>query len=182
MSSPASRLKYLYLAYLSRPSEDRQLYRLIRRRQLHNLVEIGIGLGQRAQRMIEVAQASPQSAAVRYTGIDLFELRPAEAGPGLPLKEAYRRLRATGVHVQVVPGDPYAALSRVANTLVGTDLVVISGHHDPQSLARAWFYVPRMLHDRSAVYVETAEGASRHLRPMSRSEIDALATTMRRAA
>jgi hypothetical protein len=175
--SPVSRLKYLYLAYLSQPSDERPLYRLIRRRRLRNLVEVGVGL-RRALRLIQVAQSAVPDA-VRYTGIDLFELRPPEAGPRLPLKEAYRQLRGTGAGIRLVPGDPFSALSRAANSLVGSDLVIVSGQHDPQSLARAWFYLPRMLHERSAVYLESPEG---QLRPMSPAEIGALAAPLRRAA
>jgi hypothetical protein len=42
----------------------------------------------------------------------------------------------------------------VANELTGTDLVVISAGHDADSLARAWFYVPRLLHPQSMLFVE----------------------------
>ena len=41
-----------------------------------------------------------------------------------------------------------------------TDLVVIRADQDPAALERAWFYLPRMLHEKSVVLIEQpgAEG------------------------
>lgn len=160
MLRTAGRLRYLYLAWLSGPSHQRQLYRLIRRQQVRSIVEIGIGEALRAVRMIEVAQATPPASAIRYTGIDAFESRDHAELPGLTLKEAYRTLRSTGARVQVVPGDPFSALSRVANTLLGTELLIISADQDAASMEQAWFYVPRMLTSRSIVLLEQNDEAS----------------------
>jgi hypothetical protein len=144
-------LKSVYLRYLAAPKSDRVLYRAVQSRRIARIVEIGIGRGIRARRLIEMALRT--SDEVRYTGIDLFEARPA-GQRGLTLKEAYTQLRALGAKVQLAPGDPFAALSRVANSLAGTELLVISGDQDAASLARAWFYVPRMLTEKSQVFVE----------------------------
>lgn len=181
----ASRFKYLYLAYLSTPACDRALYRLIRKQRVQSIVELGVGQVCRALRMIQVAQSVAARQPIRYTGIDEFELRPAGSGPGLSLKQAHRLLRSTGAKVQVVPGDPGTALARVANTLTATDLIVIAGDHHAEALARAWFYVPRMLHERSLVLLEERSdcGAAARLRLMGRKEIEALAAArLRRQA
>ena len=176
MFASASRLKYLYLAYLSAPSSDRLLYRSIRRRQIRSIVEIGIGQARRSLRMIEVAQSLAAARPVRFTAIDAFELRGSGSEGGLTLKQAYRRLKATGARVQVVPGDPYAALSRVANTLAKTDLLVISADLDEDSLSRAWFYIPRMLYKHSLVFREEPGNAGDcQLRAVEIKEIAALA-------
>jgi hypothetical protein len=53
-----------------------------------------------------------------------------------------------------MPGDPYTALAGIANTLSKIDLVVISASVDQAALARAWFYVPRILHAESQVFLE----------------------------
>ena len=187
MYAAASQIKYLYLAYLSAPACDRTIYRLIRKRRIASIVELGLGPGKRAVRMIQVAQSSrlpAKAGQVRYTGIDEFELRSPQAGPGLSLKDAHRLLRATTAKVQVVPGDPRTALTRVANTLTNTDLVIISGGHDPESLQQAWFYIPRMLHDQSLVFVEerTCAGPPQRLRLVPRDEVEALAAQTRRRA
>jgi len=136
--------------------------------------------------MIELARLHAQSAQLRYTGVDLFEARTSSDGRGTTLKAAYRLLRATGARIQLIPGDPFTALSRAANTLGGTELVIISAGHDPDSLARAWFYLPRMLRPESLVLIEQPRGPEGELaiRNIVRSEVDRLAAAAcpRRAA
>lgn len=171
----ARRLKYFQLAYFSRPKSDRAIYRAIRRCRACKIVEMGIGDGRRAERMIRLAQSWSEGRPVRYTAIDPFELRAQEAGPGLSLKNAYRKLKATGARVQVVPGDPLPALARVANSLIGTDLVLISADQDEASLDAAWFYVPRMLHDGSQVLFEEIEDSVSRWRVLSHAHVRKLA-------
>jgi hypothetical protein len=156
----ANRLKYLYLSYLSKPKSDRVLYRAIGRRKVRRILEIGMGPSRRTLRMIDLAGRVSQGDSVRYAAIDLFEARPPESPPGLPLKETHRLLKSTQAVVQLIPGDPASALARAANALLNLDLVIISADHDEQSLAGAWFYLPRMLHANSAVYLETRDPGS----------------------
>jgi len=136
--------------------------------------------------MIEVARLNAPVGDAGYTGIDLFEARNDATGRNLTLRTAHRLLRPTDARIRLVPGDPFTALSRVANTLTGTELVVISAGHDPASLARAWFYVPRMLAGDSLVLIEEPCGPEGELavRSIARDEIDRLArsATLRRAA
>jgi len=77
-------------------------------------------------------------------------------------------------------------LSRAANGLTGTELVLISAGNDPDSLARAWFYLPRMLAARALVLMERPGGESEEptLRLVARDKIDRLAAlaSPRRAA
>jgi hypothetical protein len=150
MSGP-TRLRLLYLSHLSQPAADRPVYRAVRQTPVRSIVELGLGTGQRALRMIEVATLNHPIERISYTGIDLFEARGPSDGPGLPLKEAHRLLKATGARIRLVPGDPWSALSRTANTLTGIDLVIVGADQDPDSLARAWFFLPRMLHENSKV-------------------------------
>jgi hypothetical protein len=85
-------------------------------------------------------------------------------------------LKPTGVQVQLVPGDPYSALARVANNLTGTDLVVVAADQDPLALERAWFYFPRLLHTTSHVFAEEeCSAAEPLLREVPRGEIEVLA-------
>lgn len=178
-------LKSLYLRYLSKPASDRRIFTAIARGKVSRIVEVGVGNAFRARRMIEMAQRN-HGENVRYTGIDLFEARE-NGTTGLPLKLAYQRLRATGAKVQLVPGDPFAGLARTANTLSGTQLLVVSADQDEQSLKRAWFYVPRMLSPQAVVLVEQSseENSQRRLQQLTRAEIEVLAGThdrRRRAA
>ena len=144
--SAASLVRYAYLARLSQPRAERALYKAIRRGRATRLVEIGLGDLARSERMIAVAA---RHGAVHFTGIDLFEARPGM----LALKSAHRRLKATGARVRLVPGEPGPTLTGLANGLTGTDLVVISPDWEATALEAAWNYLPRMLHDRSTVFV-----------------------------
>ncbi|MBL9123517.1 MAG: hypothetical protein JNG90_07775 [Planctomycetaceae bacterium] len=181
-----SLIRHIYLAYFSQPKSERVLYRLIRRHKIHRIVELGLGTGLRATRLIRAAQGATPGATIRYTGIDLFEARPDQSGPGLALKEAYRLLKTTGVQPQLVPGDPFSALARVANGLQGTELVLISADQDPAALAQAWFYLPRLLTPQSLIFSEAAEGppGRRTLKQLTRLEVERLASAgeRRRAA
>lgn len=145
--------------YFARPAHQRTLFRAIRKHKIGQIVELGVGTGVRAHRLIALAQRYGQGE-VRYAGIDLFEARDPSQ-PGMTLKQAHSQFKATGAKVQVAPGDPYSALARVANSLTGTRLLVIAADQDAAALERAWFYVPRMLTSDALVFVElrTAKGA-----------------------
>jgi predicted O-methyltransferase YrrM len=177
-------LKFAYLTLLSKPSHERDVYKVIRRLAPLSIVEVGVGLGVRASRMIAAAARYQPDEKIRYTGIDQFEARTA-IGTGLPLKEAHKRLKATGANIRVIPGDPLSALARSANGLQSTDLLVISADQDTQSLTNAWFYVPRMLHDKSLVLIEDVSGPQPRFRSLSLAQVEKLATgsaSRRRAA
>ena len=136
-----SRLRAFYLSYLSTPGGDRPVYRAILRHQARSFLELGIGIGQRAVNMIEIAGRFCPPRQLRFTGIDPFEARGAVDGPGVTLKMAHRLLTTTGARIQLVPGPPDVALARCANALGQVDLVVISSRLDPHRLSRAWFFV-----------------------------------------
>jgi hypothetical protein len=177
--SDISLFKFAQLTLLSRPAKNRLVYRTMIRQRSRSIVEIGVGDGQRAQRMLELARTMHDQQAVRYAGIDLFEASPSAS---LQLKHAYQRLVATGASVTLAPGDPYPALSRVANTLGNTDLVVVSFPADDPLLADAWFYVPRMLHPQSVVLVDESMNNRAAFRHMPREELIRLADSRRTAA
>jgi hypothetical protein len=176
----ARRLKYIHLAYFSQPKHDRLIYRVARRCRVRSIVEMGIGDGHRAERLLRLARSWADNKPVRYTAIDEFELRSKQAGPGVSLKAAYRKLKATGAKIQVVPGDPLAALARVANALTSTDLLLISADQDDESLEAAWFYVPRMLHARSQVLFEEIDNAGSRWRMLSHEQVARLAQRRQR--
>ena len=174
MRPKTRRLRYLYLAYLSQPVADRPLYRCMRRQAIRRIVELGVGTLARATRMIEIAAAGVGAENVTYTGVDLFESRSVADSAGVSLKLAHRQLLGTGARIRLLPGDPFTALARAANGLTETDIVVISADQDAASLAKAWFYVPRMLHTASQVFVERrqSDGTPSLLEAVSRAEID----------
>lgn len=177
-------LRAFYLSHLSKPRADRLVYKAIGRHGVERILEIGIGIGQRSVRMIEAASARTPVEDVNFIGIDPFEARTAADGPGVPLKMAHRLLKHTGASVQLIPGHPGDALPRMANALGTVDLIVISAHVDAESLRRAWYYVPRLLHGDTCVLMEnTLSGENTSMQAVSHLQIEHLASaTTRRAA
>jgi hypothetical protein len=175
LSSP-SRLRLFYLLHLSKPVTDRIVFREIRRLKARKIVELGIGTGERALRMLELAGEYHGPSDLHYVGIDLFEDRPASNGPGLSLKEAHRLLKASGARIQLAPGTPLEGLAREANRLGKVDLIVVSPQPNAQQLAYAWFYIPRLLHEQSVVLLETSDqDENPSVRVVDRAEIELLA-------
>lgn len=146
-------IRLAHLAYFSKPVGDRIVYRAIRSTRAHKILELGLREGRRARRMIEVATRGT-TEPVSYAGIDLFESRPPAENDGLSLKEAHSLLKPTRARVRLIPGDPFAALARMANEIGPCDLVLISSDQPTESLERAWFYVPRLLHAATRVFIE----------------------------
>ena len=147
-------LRYYYLTWLSQPAADRPLYQTVARQTVRSIVEIGVGQAIRTQRLFETAlKPCHADEPLRYTGIDLFEAR-SQGSPGLSLKSAYAQLKTDHVQLKLVPGDAHMALSRAANTLAETDLLIISLDQSGDALQQAWRFVPRMLHANSLVYLE----------------------------
>jgi hypothetical protein len=172
-----SHIRLIYSCYFSKPQFNRPVYRATHRCRAQKIVEIGIGTGQRAIRMIEVARLASPLQAIHYVGLDRFEDQPQSDGASLTLKAAHQLLRRDGVRVQLVPGPPSDSLERIANSLGKIDLLVVPAEFDSPSSARAWFFVPRMLHESSLVFVERlADDGRRLLEIRSRSQIEALAS------
>lgn len=69
-------------------------------------------------------------------------------------------LKPSGARVRLIPGDVLEALTRTANALGQIDLVLISADQQGETLDRAWFYFPRLLHKQSRVLLETREPGS----------------------
>ena len=172
-----SRIRLFYSCHLSKPQSNRPIYRAIRRLHARKIVELGIASGQRALRMIEVAKLASPGEEIHYVGLDPFEGRSEADGPGLTLKAAHQLLRRDGVRVQLVPGNLAESLVQIANSLGKVDVLIVPGVLESASFARAWFFVPRMLHERSLVFVEqTLEDGQALLEIKPRYEIDVLAS------
>lgn len=173
----------LVLNHFSKPICDRPLYRAVQQFHPRHILELGVGSAQRSLRLVELALAHVPADELRYTGVDLFESRPA-GRPGLTLREAHRLLRQKLAKVQLLPGDPWTALARAANALQGVDLVIVSADQQGETLDRAWFYLPRTLAAAARVYVQTGQGDAAATHELTRAQVDALAAVrpQRRAA
>lgn len=175
-------LRLFHSCYFSNPPANRPIYLAIRRSRALKIVELGIGDGSRAMRMIAVAKLASPGMDVEYCGLDRFE---DQAGPRLTLKGAHRLLGDVGGRVRLVPGDPPESIVRIANSLGKVDLLILPAELESPSIARVWFFVPRMLHQRSIVLIEREQpDGRRELDVMSRQTIDGLAAAgaIRRAA
>ena len=164
-------VRLFYLTYLSKPAGDRVIYRAIVRGRAKRVLEIGLGQGLRACRMIETMQRVSHEQLVSYCGIDLFELSHGQSSSRLSLKAVHCKLKPTGARVRLVPGDPFSALVAMANTIGVCDVIVIAAGHDAESLDRAWFYVPRLLHSTTQVFLETVDGKTPLFESLSHDEI-----------
>ncbi len=163
------KLGYYQLAFFSKPKEDRALYRLVKKSAARGIVEIGMGTLGRAVNLVRVAQRYSPGAKIAYTGLDAFDERTSDK-PQIRLIDAHRALKASGASVRLMPGGP-AGLPAVANSLMGTDLLVIGPDASDAELAPVWFYVPRMLAGDAHVYVETRDERGASYRQMSVAEI-----------
>lgn len=174
--SVGSLVRSAYLSYFSQPAADRPLWKAIKGRPIRSIVELGVGLGGRTERVLEVAAWRRDCLPLSYCGIDLFDARPSDQPP-LTLKQAFHGLRATGATIRLVPGEPAAALSRTANALTGTDLLLIAVRPSAESLGEAWWFVPRMIHPQTLVFLQdVSHGAGREAwKQLSPQEVENLA-------
>jgi hypothetical protein len=173
--SLVSRLKSFCFLHFSTPSPDRAVYRAILECQATKILHLGVGDGKKSLRLIEAALKGHTARDIQFTGIDWFEARPS-LGHAWSLKEAHRILRTTGVRVRLIPGDPWAALAENANALGKLDVLLLSCPSIPGPDAPVWHYVPRLLHERSVLFVDTAAADTEAgMQQLSRSEVEAMA-------
>jgi len=145
--SAASFWNALSWARFSKPQQDRALYQRVQRIKPLRIVEVGLGDTTRATRIIRLAQRFT-SETIHYCGIDQFEARATD---GLPLKDAHQSLSKTGAKVRLVPGDILSALARTANVLTNTDLLIFDASNSQAEIENAYHFLPRMLHENTAI-------------------------------
>jgi len=169
-----------YLSYLSHPDAFRPIYRAIRRTRPTAILELGIGDGQRAVRMLRLASLSRRPGEIRYTGLDRFEDRAACDGPGMTLKLAHRLLSRTAARIRLLPGEPLQTLGSRANDLGRFDVAIFSWRLDYQQSGWAWYFVPRLLDEQALVFREKVlPGGRLVVETLDRAHIDCLARQAR---
>ena len=169
---PVSTIQYMHWTMLAKPACDRAIYQKIKQLRARSIVEIGVGDGVRAERIVQVAQKFGAGQTVKYTGIDLFDGRSEDESP-LKLIEMHKRLSALGVKPQLVPGDLGSSIRRIANSNTRTDLMIVSAGFEPATLEASWFFIPRMLCAGSLLMLQNKADGS--FKMMSRLEIERLA-------
>lgn len=173
-------LRSLWLTRFSRPAGERVLHRHVLRAPPGRILELGMGMLVRTERLLEAVGARRAAADVHYVGLDRFEARMPTDPPGVSLKQAHQRLHSLA-RVQLVPGNVDSSLSRLCNHLGVFDLVLISASNDERHLSRCWFFLQRLTTGASAVFAESSAGGG--WARLSKSRIDELASqsVLRRA-
>lgn len=164
-------VRRLWLTRLSQPAAERVLYRHVLKARPRRILEIGLGLLVRTERLLAAAS---RGEPVHYVGLDRFEGRSPSDPPGVSLKTAHQRLHALG-RVQLVPGNADTALARLGNHLGTFDLVIVSADADERHLERAWFFVQRITTPATTVFVESLGAAGSTWAILPRRRIDELA-------
>lgn len=149
----------LYWRYLSKPVTERPLFLHVLESPVSSILEIGLGDGERFGRVIPLCQKPEGITQIRYAGVDPFE-SANDGTKHLPLKIAHKRLAELGVKANLVPGDTVAAVARVANVILPSDLIIVDGHwgsgNDVDQAIQKW--LPRLCHDRSAIFARPSVG------------------------
>lgn len=174
-------LKRLYLRHFAKPPHDQTLFRLVHRHAIAKLALLGMSDLERTMRLIEVAQADNGGVNIELIAVDKFEMRTQAEGAGSTLKAAHRFFAAKEIKARLLPGDPQSVLTASANSISGVDLLLIAADQDRESLSRAWFYVPRMLHSAAEVLIEEPHGKGGEFvwRSITREELTQLASKPR---
>lgn len=171
-------IRSLWLTRLSRPAGERPIYRHALKTPPRRILELGVGLLARTERLLEIATSALPATEVAYVGLDRFESRGPTDPPGVSLKEAHQRLHGKA-RVQLVPGNVDSALARVCNHLGVFDLVVISAANDDRHLSRCWFFLQRVTSPQTSVFIES--GTTWALMPKAKIDDLAAKTVLARA-
>lgn len=163
----------LWLTRFSRPAGERVIYRHLLRTPARRILELGIGLLVRTERVLQTAAAG-QQGPIQYVGLDRFEGRAPTDPPGVSLKQAHQRLHTLG-KVQLVPGTVDTSLSRLCNHLGSFDLVLVAAENDERLLERSWFFLQRLITPQTTVFVESKAVGGSSWQLMSKPRIDELA-------
>jgi len=168
-------LSTLWLTRFSQPAGERVLYRHVDARRPLRILELGLGCLRRTERLLRLAAGVTTGQALTYVGVDRFESRQPDDGPGVTLKEAHQRLHDLA-RVQLVPGNVDSNLSRLCNHLGAFDLVLVSADNPARQLERAWFFVQRLTGTETVVFAESVGDSVRSVWvPLSRSQLSDLA-------
>lgn len=123
-------LQKIYWSRFAKPIEDRELFKQLISRPIASVLEVGIGAGERMQRIAKLVQFSGHAETLRYIGTDEFE-SARDGQRHLSLKQAHQLAMQLGFKASLIPGDVNSAIPRVAHKLGASDLVILEGGLDP---------------------------------------------------
>lgn len=171
----------LYWRFFSKPVGQRGLFLHAIESPIGSILEIGIGSGERIKQLLKLCTPPEGVSQIRYAGVDPFESAKVDV-PHMNLKAAHRMLAAFGVKAHLIPGDPTNALSRVAHTVLPSDLVIIDGEWGTDTTqGRAIAdWLPRLCHGNSTIFACSVKGGALVKVPLPANAIDQ--STLQRAA
>lgn len=168
----------VYWTRFSKPVTDRELVRQLIDKPIASLLEIGVGRGERMQRIAQLVTLTEGTERLRYIGVDEFEAAKDTAAH-LTLKAAHQVASQVGFKASLIPGDLKSALPRVAHKFGASDLIVIDGGLDPaqphQSAITPW--LNRIAHDNTIIFAcaEPGQTLQRFAREVNTQAIRAAA-------
>lgn len=152
----------VYWQHFSKPVEERALMLHLLQHPVASVLEIGIGSGERLQRVLPVLKAPAGVLQIRYVGVDLFEAAEehgARPTDHLPLKSVHRLVSERGMKASLIPGTPETALPRIAQTLPPSDLVIIdAGWRTPELSECFAQWLPRVTTPGGLLFARTGRG------------------------
>lgn len=171
--SAAGLVRYYWLIYFSQPAADRKIYEALAKRPVLSILEIGLGDRLRQQRLFDLcADKLTSEQRLRYYAVDMFDTRP-QGVPKFTLKQAHATIKHERVQVQLIPGDPLSAITRVANTVKDLDCIIISGDQNQTLVDEAWRYLPRMINTTTILFRETPLAKGSEFKILGHKEITA---------
>ncbi len=148
-----------YWQKLAKPVAERELFRQLISHPIASVLEIGVGDGQRMQRIVQLAELAPGVTQLRYVGVDEFE-SSKDGGVHLTLKQAHQQASQLGLRANLIPGELKSAMPRVAHKIGPSDLVIVNGGLDPaQPLAGPigqWLF--HITHEKSILLAASQAG------------------------
>ena len=120
-------------------------------------MEIGTWTGDRAFRMIKLAQRYYPADQVEYYGFDLIEsMTPdkfmEEFSKWPPaISEVKDKLERTGAKIFLYKGNTLETLPKIAPELPEMDFIFIDGDHSLETIANDWRYASRLMHLKTAL-------------------------------
>lgn len=133
------------------------LYDAIKRTRALRIMEIGTWRGDRAVKMITLAQRLNRNEKVEYYGFDLFEsldqtLFVDEISKWPPTqKEVEEKLMATGASIHLYKGNTQTVLPESLTSLPPMDFIFIDGGHSQETILNDWMNSKELMHDKTVV-------------------------------
>lgn len=144
--SKLSWLQKVYWKHLAKPTSERELVRFVLSTPVESILEIGMGNGERAARLLDLISKTQARPIQRYVGLDEFE-GASDAREHLKLIAAHRLFTERGLKATLFPGTPANSLLRLTHNVQACDLVIIdeswnADNADGQAIAQ---WLPRLV-------------------------------------